>query len=206
LLSRDDVQMLLDRLREKQPALVNGVVGEVVSVGLIHRVLQNVLKDGIPIRDLPQILEVLGDHGGRTKDPVILTELTRKALVRTITEQHTNSEGGIEAIILEPALEHNLRNSIRREGESEVLVLSPEAALELSKRIAEVWEKTLEGGHDKAVLLCDFRVRRHLAGMLARQLAQLSVLAYDEVAIGTKVESVGTISLQLQETEMVEVT
>ncbi len=94
-----------DRLKEKQPSLINGVLGETVPMGLLHRVLQNLLRDGIAIRDLAQIMEALGDHATRTKDPITLTEFARKALVRTITEQHTDSEGKITAIVLEPALD-----------------------------------------------------------------------------------------------------
>ena len=105
MLARDDVQRLLDRLRDKQPALVNSVVGEMVPIGLLHRVLQNLLKDGIPIRDLAQILETLGDHAAKTKDPGMLSELDRKALVRTITEQHGDADGGIAALTLQPPLE-----------------------------------------------------------------------------------------------------
>ena len=203
LLSRDDVQKLVDRLSEKQPALVNSVIGELVPLGLLHRVLQNLLKDGIPVRDLAQILEALGDHASRTKDPSVLTELTRKALVRSITEQHSDSEGKLSAIVLEPSLEYELRNSVSGQGDAEAMALSPERALALSQQVAEAWKAALDQGHDKTVLLCDYRVRPHLAAMLSRQVPQLPVLAYDEIAIGARVESVGTISLQGQPSEMV---
>jgi len=204
LLSRDDVQMLVDRLKDKQPALVNGVVGDAVPLGLLHRVLQNLLKDGIPIRDLAQILEVLGDHAGRTKDVGVLTELARKALVRTITEQHRDAQGRIEAISLEPALEYELRKGLGKEGEGEGLALSPDRALALSQNIAEAWRAALDGGHDKAALLCDYRIRPQLSAILSRQIPQLPVLAYDEIALGTRIESVGTVSLPARDTEPVE--
>jgi flagellar biosynthesis protein FlhA len=100
LLSRDDVQALVDRLRDKQPTLVNEVIGERVSIGLLQRVLQNLLRNGIAIRDLAQILEVLGDNSTRTKDTGTLTELTRKVLTRTITEQYCDAEGKIQAIVM----------------------------------------------------------------------------------------------------------
>jgi flagellar biosynthesis protein FlhA len=202
LLSRDDVQKLLDRLREKQPALVNGVVDQVVSVGLIHRVLQNLLRDGIPIRDLTQILESLGDHGGRTKDPAVLTELARKSLVRTITEQHSK-DGEVVAIVLDPSLEYELRNCLGREGDSESLALSSGRAMDLSRRISEAWKAAMEQGQDSAVLLCDFRVRPHLSAMLSRPLPQLPVLAYDEIAVGTRIQATGTVSLPSQQGELV---
>jgi flagellar biosynthesis protein FlhA len=196
LLSRDDVQLLVDRLREKQPALVNGVVGDLVSMGLLHRVLQNLLRDGIPVRDLSQIIEALGEHADKTKDAALLTEVARKSLVRTITEQHSAREGQITAIVVEPALEYELRSSLAREGQVETMALAPERALQLSRRVADVWKGAMEQGFDKTVLLCDYRIRPHVAALIQRQVPQLSVLAYDEIAPGTKIESIGTVSLQ----------
>jgi len=201
VITRDDVQVLVDRLREKQPTLVNSVVGEALSLGLLHRVLQSLLADNIPIRDLAQILEVLGDQVGRTRDVSLLTEVARKSLVRTITEQNMDSNGKITAIVIDPATEYELRNSLMREGDSETLALSPERALQVARRVSDVWKVAMEQGYDKAVLVCDFRIRPHLAAMLSRQVPQLPVVAYDEIAEGTNIESVGNISLQPEPAE-----
>jgi flagellar biosynthesis protein FlhA len=194
LLSRDDVQQLVDRLRAKQPALVDSVVGDLVPLGLLHRVLQRLLADSIPVRDLKQILETLGDHAAQTKDPAVLTEMVRKTLARTVTEQHTDAGGRLQAIVLEPSLEYELRN--KAGGDAEGLGLEPNRALGLIRRIADVWKEAMGAGHDKAVLVCDDRVRPHLAAMLSRQVPQLPVLAYNEIETGTQVETVGTVSLQ----------
>jgi flagellar biosynthesis protein FlhA len=203
LLSRDDVQALVDRLREKEPILVNEVVGNVISIGLLQRVLQNLLRDGIPIRDLRQILEAIGDHAEKSKDPKFLTEKARKALARTITEQYSDAEGKIQAVVLEPALEYELCSALTAEGGDETLALTPERAIELSQQIANAWKSAMEQGRDKVVLFCEPRLRVHLAGMLARQVPQLPVLAYDEMAIGTSVESLATVSLEQQAEEAV---
>ncbi len=202
LLSRDDVQKLVDRLRETQPALVNGVVGDTLPIGLLHRVLQNLLQDGIPIRDLSQILEVLGDNVTRTKDPALLTELTRKSLVRAITEMYTDDAGRIIAVVLSPSLEHDLRNNLTVEGEGEGLALPPEQAMNLNQQIAQAWQSAMEQGHEQCTLLCNYQLRPHLAAMLSRQIPQLPVLAYDEIAPGTKIESVGTISTDVSQAEL----
>jgi len=196
LLSRDDVGELVERLREKQPTLVNEVVGDLVPIGLLQRVLQNLLRDGIAIRDLTQILETLADHAGKTKDARLLTELARKAIVRTITEQHSDAAGRIQAISLDPTLEYDLCSGLSTDDGREGLNMPPEKAMELGRRIIEAWKKATEAGHEKVVLLCDPRLRPHLSGMLSRQLPQLSVLAYDEIAAGTPVESVASISLE----------
>ena len=196
LLSRDNVQQLVDRLRETQPTLVGSVVGDLVPVGLIHRVLQGLLKDGIPVRDLTQILEGLGDHAGRTKDPLVLTELARKALVRTITEQHTDAGGQIKAIVMAPSLEYELRDGVQKDTEGEALGIAPERMMELARGLAEAWRSAMDKGFDSVALMCDSRLRPHLARMLSRQIPQLPVIAYDEIVIGTDVEAVETISLE----------
>ena len=197
LLSRDDVQKLVERLKQRQPTLVQGVIGDVVSVGLLHRVLQNLLRDNIPIRDLARIVEVLADNGMRTKDPAVLTELSRKALVRTVTEQHADAAGKICAIVMEPTLEYELRNSLVTSGnDGEMLSLAPERALDLSQRLVDAWKTALDNGNDRAVVLCDFRLRPHLSSLLNRQVPQLPVLAYDEIALGTRIEPVATVSLR----------
>jgi flagellar biosynthesis protein FlhA len=170
------------------------VVGETVSLALLHRVLANLLRDGIPIRDLAQIVESLSDNIARSKDPSALTELARKALIRTITEQHSDFAGRVKAMLLDPAVEYELRNRMGKDDGG----LPPDRAMDLVRRIADVWKKVMEQGHDGAVLLCDATLRPHLAGMLARQVPQLAVLAYDEIAPGAQVESVGSVSPQEQ--------
>ncbi|MFW6061377.1 MAG: flagellar biosynthesis protein FlhA [Planctomycetota bacterium] len=199
LLTRDDVQQLVDRLKERQPTLVNSVVGESVPLGMLHRVLQNLLRDGIPIRDLAHILEVLGDSAGKTRDASLLTEVARKALARTITEQHSDDAGRVLAITLDPGLEYELRNCLTREGDSEQMAVSPERGMALIRKVVELWREAMQQGLDSVVLLCDFRLRPHVAGLLGRQLPQLPVLAYDEIAQGTQTESVGTVSIPASE-------
>jgi flagellar biosynthesis protein FlhA len=194
VLSRDDVQKLVDRLKEKQPALVSGVVGDLVPMGLLHRVLQSLLKDGIPIRDLTQILESLGEHATRTKDAALLTEAVRKSLVRAITEQHTDATGAIQAMVLEPMREYELRGCLASANGIESFNLAPDKALDLCRHIIDAWKAAMDAGQDKAVLLCDSRLRHHLAGLLARQLPQLPVVAYDEITPGARVESVGKVA------------
>jgi flagellar biosynthesis protein FlhA len=195
ILSRDDVQKLVDRLREKQPTLINGVIGDVVPMGVLHRVLQNLLKDSIPIRDLPQIIETLADHAPKTKDPAVLTELARKVLARAITEYHCDSAGKILAIVLAPAIEHTLRTSMGRDADGGELGVSGERAMELTKRVIAAWKVAMDQGHDKTVMLCDYRIRAQLASMLGRALPQLPVLAYNEISAGTNIQTISSVTL-----------
>ncbi|MEJ5259686.1 MAG: flagellar biosynthesis protein FlhA [Anaerohalosphaeraceae bacterium] len=195
LLSREDVQQLLERLRKVQPSLVGEVVPEVVSVGLVQRVLQNLLKEGISIRDLPLILEALGEHGGRTKNAVLLTECARKALARTITERFKGPDGKINAMVLEPSLEHQLLGCVQQGADTITLAVPPEAASQLNQAIAQAWKEMLDKGIEEPVLLCDARIRPGLVNLISRSLQRLPVAAYDEICTGTSVNPAETVSL-----------
>lgn len=119
LLSRQDVQEMVDTLKESYPALVEEVIPERVSLGLLHRVLQRLLREGIPIRDLVTILETLADASEKTKDPEALTEHVRRALAHTIVELHQDPDGTVRGITLGPNLEAALMHlfSPRSTGE-----------------------------------------------------------------------------------------
>jgi flagellar biosynthesis protein FlhA len=195
LLTREDIQMLLERLRKTQPSLVGEVVPEIISVGLLQRVLQNLLREHVSVRDLPLILEALGEHGGRTKSAALLTEFARKALARSITDQLKASDGNIYGITMDPGLEHSLIKSVSQTAEPIMLGIGPEVVNELSQQIAGAWRGAMEKGIDQVILVCDARVRPGLKTIISRQVQQLPVIAYDEIAPGVNVEPVETISL-----------
>jgi len=198
LLTREDVQLLVDRLRKSQPSLVGDIVGAdgQVSIGLLQRVLRNLLKDGVPIRELITILESLSEGAAKTKSVAVLTELVRKSLARTITEQYKDEAGKISAITLEPAFEHQMVSTLRQEGAEITLALPTEVVMEASRKIAQAWKAAMDKGMDKVVLLCDSRLRSPLAAMLSRTVPPLPVLAYDEIVLGTDIEPIETIAAQ----------
>ncbi|MHC4640035.1 MAG: flagellar biosynthesis protein FlhA [Planctomycetota bacterium] len=198
LLTREDVQILVDRLRKTQPSLVGEVVGtdRVVPIGMLQCVLKNLLKDGIPIRDLTTILESLGEHATKTKNPVALTEMVRKSLSRTITNQLQDEMGKISAITLDPALEHQMTSTLRQEADTITMALPTEVIMDISRKVAQAWKVEMDKGKDKLVLLCDARLRASLSAMLSRTVPLLPVVAYDEIVLGTEVEPIQTISVQ----------
>ncbi|MCF7972276.1 MAG: flagellar biosynthesis protein FlhA [Phycisphaerae bacterium] len=201
LITREDVQLLVDRLGGTQPSLVRDVVGELVSVGMLQRILKNLLSHGIPVRELATILESLGEHAGKTKNPDILTELVRKDLKRTITDQYKTEQGKVLAITLDPNLEYQLLNQSRQEGDRLNLTLDTETTMAFSHQVAQVWKQVTDKGHDNMVLLCDSRLRSNLAAMLARVISTLPVIAYDEIVIGTEIEPIGTVCLDTQKNQ-----
>jgi len=201
LLTRQDVQLLIDRLRKTQPSLVGEVIGpdREVSIGLLQRILKNLIKDGIPIRELTSILESLGENASKTKNTAVLTEMVRKRLSRTITEQYKNDDGKIMAITLEPAIEHQMVSTLQQEADSISLSLPTETAMEVSRQTAQTWKSAMDKGHDKVVLLCDSRLRSPLAAMLSRTVPLMPVVAYDEIVLGTEVEPIQVVSTQPSE-------
>ena len=197
LLTREDVQLLIDRLRKNQPSLVGEVIGAEgeVSVGLLQRVLRNLLRSNIPIRELTAILEALAENASKTKNATTLTEMVRKSLSRTITEQYRDAGGKVSVIAFDPAFEHQLTSSLRQEGGELTLNASAQTSMELNRRVADAWKSAMDKGKDKAVLLCDARLRAPLAQMLSRTLQMLPVVAYDEIVLGTEVEPIETIAV-----------
>jgi len=196
LITREDVQMLVDRLRKTQPSLVGEVIGELVSIGLLQRVLKNLLANLIPVKEMAAILESLGENAPKTKNAETLTELVRKSLSRTITEQYKDQNGKIQAITLEPSLEHQMTASLQQQTNGLMnLSLSADIAMQISRDIAMAWKKLMENGIEKVVLLCDSRLRSSLASMLARTVPPLSVIAYDEIVLSAEIEPLETINI-----------
>jgi flagellar biosynthesis protein FlhA len=202
LLTREDVQTLVERLRKNQPSLVGDVIGELVPMGLLQRVLKNLLKEGIPIRELTSIVECLGECASKTKNPETLTEMVRKSLSRNITEQYKQPDNKIKAITLEPSLEHYLSSNLHQQNDALSLSIPAEVIMDISRKTAQAWKNVMNQGTENAVLLCDASLRRSLSEMLRRALPMLAVLAYDEIAPGVEIEPVATItSEQAAETQ-----
>ncbi|HUV41708.1 MAG TPA: flagellar biosynthesis protein FlhA [Sedimentisphaerales bacterium] len=203
LLTREDVQQLVDRLRKIQPSLVGDVVGELLPIGLLQRVLKNLLKDHIPIRELTTVLECLAEAAAKTKNSVALTELARKSLARTITDQY-KVNGKIIAVTLEPELENHMGANLQQQAEQINLALPAEMALDITRKIANAWKTAMEQGKDNVVLVCDSTLRWPLAKMLSRTVPPLPVIAYDEIVLGTDIQPIETISCDLDSFSSVE--
>ncbi len=195
ILTREDVQLLIDRLRKSQPTLVGDVIPELVPVGLLQRVLKNLLANSIPVRQLSTIIETLAENISKTKNAEVLTEMVRKALSRTITEMHKSESNKILAITIEPSLEHKLISALQQQGDSLSIAVPAEVTMELSQELAQAWKKAMDQGKDKVVLTCDSRLRLPLASTISRTVPPLAVIAYDEILLGTEVEPIDTIAL-----------
>jgi len=193
LLTRQDVRALLDRLKESNAAVVEEVVPELLSVGEIQRVLQALLREGVSIRDLGAIVEAVGDRARITRDPVLLAEYARQALGRAIVMPHVDAEQRLRAISLDPAIEQEISESIAQTADGEYLAMEPTRAHALVRSLAAQAEHAVARG-GRPVVICSSRVRRHLRRLVEQTLPQLSVCAYNEIAPGISVETIGVVS------------
>ncbi len=192
LLSRQDVQTLIDTAKAANEAVVNELVPGVLQLGDIQKVLQHLLRERIPIRDMVTILETMADFGARVKDPDQLGELVRSAISRTITRQFLDTENKLYCITLEPVLERTLIESINTTSYGSQLVLDSGTQKQLVDKLQSEMDNAMANGYN-AVLLCGTQLRLPLRRLMEKYLPQLSVVAYNEVAQRAEVEFVGQV-------------
>ncbi|PTL60721.1 flagellar biosynthesis protein FlhA [Paraconexibacter algicola] len=193
LLTRQDTRALLDRLQESNAAVVEEVVPDLLSVGELQRVLQALLREGVSIRDLGAIVEAAGDRARITRDPDLLAEYARQALGRTIVAPYLDEEQRLRAIALDPAIEMEVSESIAQTADGEYLAMNPDRAADLVRSLGDQVDAAIARGR-RPVLLCSSRVRRHLRRLCEQALPQLSVCAYNEIAPGINVETIGVVT------------
>jgi flagellar biosynthesis protein FlhA len=193
LLTRQDVRTLLDSLKEHNSAVVEEVVPDLLSVGELQRVLQALLREGVSIRDLGAIVEAAGDRARVTRDPELLAEYARQALGRTIVSPYLDAERTLRAITLDPHLEQEVSDSIAQTPDGEYLAMDPTRAQALVAQLSNHVEQAVTRGR-RPVLICSSRVRRHLRRLCEQALPQLSVCAYNEIAPGIGVETIGVVT------------
>jgi flagellar biosynthesis protein FlhA len=196
LLTRQEVNRLLENLKQRSPKAVEEVVPELLKAGDVQRVLQNLLRERVPIRDLETILETLGDWAGRTKDLEVLTEYARNALARTICQQHRRDDNTIQCITLDPQLEDLINSHIERKERQSVVTMPPG----LQNRICGAIRKQLQAcasalGGQMPAILCSPQVRAAVRRILEPVLPHVAVLAYNEIVKSVQVQSRGMVVL-----------
>ncbi|MFY9234005.1 MAG: flagellar biosynthesis protein FlhA [Fimbriimonadaceae bacterium] len=192
LLSRQDVQTLIDNAKAINQAVVDELVPAVLQIGDVQKVLQHLLRERVPIRDMVTILETMADFGSRVKDPDQLGELVRAAIARTITRQFLDAENKLYCITLEPALERSLTENLNSTNQGSAIVLDPAEQRELIEALQSEMERAMAQGF-QAVLLCGTTLRLPMRRLLERYLPLLNVMAYNEVAERAAVEFVGQV-------------
>ena len=195
LLTRDEVNHLIKTLKEESPAVVEEVVPSVMKPGELQKVLQNLLKEGVSIRDLGTILETLGDYGSRIKDPEILTEYVRNSLARSICRAHSSKDGRIFVVTLDPRLEDVIKAATERTERGALVALSPAMESRIGERLATEIAKLVAAGH-APVILCSAQVRAQVKKIADRIHPGIAVLSYNEIVQDVKVESLGMVAAE----------
>ncbi len=179
LLGRQEVQGLLDVIKPTHPSVVETLVSNLLPLGTVQKVLQNLLAEGVSIRDLALILEVLADAAPATKDPVLLTEYVRQGLGRTICRELAAGEGVLKVFTLSPALEQLLADALVEGDQGRYLALEPRMAQRVIEAIAKTIGKEPPDG--TPVVLCGPVIRPHLRRLTERYLPHLAMLSYNEI-------------------------
>lgn len=192
LLGRQEVKELLDAVKEKHPALVDELVPNLLSLGEVQKILQNLLRERISIRDLVGILEAVADAAVISRDTDFITERARTALARTITRQYA-ADGRLPVITVHPRLEQLLIEAVPSQtAQGSIPVLEPRKAQRVMERVKEAMERAARRGV-LPVLLCAPGARLPLRRLIERQFPQLAVLSLNEVAADIEVEAIGTV-------------
>jgi flagellar biosynthesis protein FlhA len=194
ILGKQEVSNLINHVKQEYPAVVEDLIPELLSLTDVQRVLQNLLREKVPIRDMVTILETLAAYARTTKDTDLLTEYVRHALSRTITAQYRDLSGVIYVFSLAPGLEQRLVNAIQVTENGVMVVLEPSFAEALLQAVAGQMERMAAAGY-QPVLLVGPRLRLALRRMLERFLPNLVVLSPPEIEPKTRIQNMGVVEL-----------
>jgi flagellar biosynthesis protein FlhA len=193
ILTRQRVQEMLDNVKRASPALVDELVPALLRVADVQKVLQNLLRERVSIRDIETILETLGDFAPRTKDAEILTEYVRNALGRWICRQY-EEKGKVFVVTVAPTLEDRIAAAVQHGETGSFLSLPPESVQQVTAAAVKELTRLLNAGH-LPVILSGPQIRAQLKRIIEGVLPSVVVLAYNEIAREVEVESMGTITV-----------
>lgn len=201
LLTREEVNRLLEQLKSSSPKLVEETIPTIVKAGELQKVLQNLLRERVPIRDLETILETLADWATHSKDTAVLTEYVRNSLRRTISHQYAieDEHGAMKlyCITLDPEAEDMINGHIDRTPAATTVTVPPERAAQLAVSVSTAAETLVRAGH-RIVLLTSPNVRAQVRQILEPHVPGIVTLAYNEIERGVDVESVGLAHMQAE--------
>jgi flagellar biosynthesis protein FlhA len=196
LLTRGDAQRLIDNLRQRNNALVDEVIPNLLRLADVQKVLQNLLHERVAIRDLEAILETLGNWAPRTKDVEVLTEYVRNDLARTICSQYKDEQNTIHCVSVDPATEDYIQGNVQRLEQGSTLTLPPDQQAALASRAKhEIEQATQSGAGGTVAIVCSPPVRLWLRRIIETVLPQTPVLGLNEIVRGVDVKAHGVISI-----------
>lgn len=194
LLGRQEVQALVDNVKKTHPAVVKELIPDQMSVGDVQKILQNLVRERVSIRDLVTVLETVADNSHMTKDTEILTECVRVALSRVICKEYMNNEGIINCLTLDPAIEEVVTRSVQRTDVGSFLNLDPQIGQQVLTAIGNEVNSLFERGL-QPILLVAPQIRPSIRKLTERNFSNLVVLSWNEVAPGVQVQAAGMITI-----------
>jgi len=194
LITRAETERLIARVRETQSGLVEELIPKMLSVGDVQRVLQGLVRERVPIRNMDAILEVLADFGGRSKDPDVLTDHVRERLGPVICQQLADTKGQMQVLTLDSNVEQSVAGSIRAVEEKPTLILEPRFAESLLRKLSDEVER-MTRGNVRPVLLCAPSLRRHIRRFTERLVPQLAVISLNEIPTHVSLRAFAVVKL-----------
>jgi flagellar biosynthesis protein FlhA len=194
LFGRQELVRVLDNFKETNPKLVNDLIPEIVNLGIVLRVMKNLLREGVSVRDLRTILETLSEYGSTIKDTEALTEHTRQALFRTITEKIKSDTGDIPLFTLDRNIEESIAQNIIQTDQGHQLSLDPKVTQIILASLNEKIEEATNMG-EKMVVLCSPVIRSHFKRLTEKFIPNLVVVSHNELSPDANIRSLGTVRL-----------
>ena len=194
LLTRQDVQHLVDNLKESNPVLIDELVPKLLGLGEVQKVLQNLLREGISIRDLLTIFETLADHASTTRDTDILTEYARQSLKRAISGKYFPANETTSVVTLDPKIEQDIMGSVKQTEQGAYITLDPETIKKIMKSVETETEKLERLGKNPIVLTSPI-VRMYFKKLSEDYFKDLIVISYNEIESDVELQSVGMVTV-----------
>ena len=193
LLTRQDVQNLINNIKDNNSTLIDELVPKLMGIGEIQKVLQNLLEEGISIRDLVTILETLADHAAVTRDPDILTEYARQGLKRAISSKYFTVGEVTNVVTVDPAIEQEIMNSVKNTEQGSYLSLDPERSKKIVEALGNELKKLEDMGKNPIVITSPI-VRMYFRNLAKDYYKDIIVISYNEVESNVELQSVGMLT------------
>jgi len=198
LLSRQSVSDMMELIKKSDAAVVEELIPNLMSIGIVHRVLQYLLAEQVPIHDLPVILETLADQAPQTNDPLLLCEFCRQALKGHIIGQYQDNNGRLYALILQPTLEEEIHQHCLSGTASQGVSLNPARTEQIINQIQNNFNTATEQLETPPVLLVAPGIRPHISRLVTRTIPDLAILSYAELSDEINLQIISTINCKPQ--------
>jgi flagellar biosynthesis protein FlhA len=195
LLGRQETKSLIDELKGRYGVIVEELIPNIMTLGEVQKVLQNLLKEHVPVTDLVTILETLADHAVKIKDTEILTEHVRHSLQRTIVREYLDPQGTLNVVTLDSQLEDLIGSNIHKSIGGSIPVLEPEMITRIFGSIKTAYDEALMKGH-QAIILASPKVRTALKNLIAITFSNIAVLSLNEIPSDVQIEIVGMVEFR----------